>query len=163
METTQKLKDFLRKNKVRFEVITHPKRETAVQTAEVEHVPAWKFVKVVIGKVKGKDAMFVLPSSRRLDLFKITTALRTQDVRIEEEKEFPALFPDCEKGAMPPFGALYGLACYADAELESLKEIYFNAGSHKESIKMAFADYLKLAEAEIGDYSVRRSAGVKAS
>ncbi len=163
MKTGEKVKSFLSKKKARFEVISHPKRETAVQTAEAEHVPAWKFVKVVIGKVKGEDAMFVLPADRRLDLFKITTALGTRDVRIDEEQEFSDLFPDCEKGAMPPFGALYGLACYADAELENLKEIYFNAGSHKESIKMAFADYLRLAEAEIGDYSVPHSVGVKAS
>lgn len=149
-----KLYEFLKKKGVQFETIEHPKRWTAVETAVIEHVPPEAFAKVVIVKVKGKDAMFVIPANRRIDLLKLSYELGTEDLRVEEENEFQDIFTDSAKGAMPPFGSLYGIPVYMDLALEDQNEIYFNAGSHTESIKMALKDYLVLAEAEIGDYSV---------
>jgi Ala-tRNA(Pro) deacylase len=154
MTASKKLISFLNKNEVPFQVITHPRRETACETAEAEFVLPSQFAKTVIVKVNGSDVLFVLPASRRLDLFKISEALRTKDVWVEEEKILKDIFPDCEKGAMPPFGVLYGLATYADVELENQKEIDFNAGSHRECVRVSMADFLRLAEAEIGDYSL---------
>ncbi len=154
MTTSKKLMSFLKNNNVPYQVITHPRRETACETAVAELVQPSQFAKAVVVKVRGFDVLFVLPASRRLDLFKVSEALLTKDVWVEEERVLKDLFPDCEKGAMPPFGVLYGLATYADVELENQKEIDFNAGSHRESIRVAISDFLRLAEAEIGDYSV---------
>lgn len=154
MTTSKKLVSFLEKNGAPFQVITHPKRETARDTAVAEYVSPSQFAKAVVVKVKGRDALFVLPASRRLDLFKVSDALRTKDLWVEEEEDFANLFPDCERGAMPPFGSLYGLATYVDVALENEKEVDFNAGSHRECIRVSVADFLRLAEAEIGDYSV---------
>lgn len=154
MTTGFKLHEFLKNEGVPFEVIGHPRRWTALDTAVSEHVLPQTFAKVVMVKIKGKDAMFVIPADRQIDLFKLRYAFDTEDLHMEEESEFQDIFTDSEKGAMPPFGFLYGIAVYGDAALEEQDAIVFNAGSHTESIKMALKDYLVLAEAELGDYSV---------
>ncbi len=156
MTTGFKLHEFLKNEGVAFEVISHPKRWSALDTAVSEHVLPREFAKVVMVKIKGKDAMFVIPASREIDLFKLRYEFNTENLFIEEEYEFQDIFTDSEKGAMPPFGFLYGIPVYVDIALEEQDEIVFNAGSHTESIKMAIKDYLVLAEAELGDYSVPR-------
>lgn len=151
-----KLHRFLKEEGVLFEVMAHPKRETAIQTAEVENIPAALFAKAVVVKIRGKDVLFVIPSNHRLDLFKLQFQFGTKDLRVEEEEEFVDIFTDSEKGAMPPFGCLYGLPTCVEAELVSRHNIFFNAGSHCETVKMSMEDYLRLAVAQIGDYSVPR-------
>lgn len=151
-----KVTDYLEEKRVNFDVIFHPRRYTALETAEAEHVGGYDVAKVVMVKAGGRDTMFVIPANRRLSPLKVGFELGTQDVGIEEERDFASLFPNCEKGAMPPIGPMYGIPCYVDVELVANKDIVFNAGSHEESVKMAMKDYLMLAEAEIGDYSVPR-------
>ena len=154
MKATLRLKDYLKKNEVKFNIIPHLRTFTALETASAEKAPQWEVAKVVMVKIRDKDTMFVIPADRQVDLFKLSAELGTDDIHVEEEKEFEDLFPDCEQGAMPPFGALYHIPCYVDVAFENHKEIFFNAGSHEESIQLAMKDYLRLAEAEIGDYSV---------
>ncbi|HLD50004.1 MAG TPA: YbaK/EbsC family protein [bacterium] len=154
MELPKKLTKFLKKHKVFYEVQVHPETFTALETAEAEHVSGRQLVKAVMVKADGKDVMVVLPSNRNVDLFKLSTALGKLDVRIEEEVEFKELFPDCEAGAMPPFGKMYGIPCYADESLSDEDQIYFNAGNHWETIKVSTADFLRVSKAVTGDFSV---------
>ncbi len=154
MELPKRLIKFLRKHKVDFDVQVHTQTFTASQTAEAEHVSGKKVAKAVMVKAGGVDTMIVLPASRTVDLFKLSTALGTQDVRVEGEKEFVDLFPDCEAGAMPPFGKLYGLPCLLDRSLRDADDLYFNAGNHWETVRIAAADFLRLSKAVLGDFSV---------
>lgn len=154
MHLPKRLVDFLQKNKVYYQVQVHPQTFTALETAEVEHISGKSLAKVVMVKAAGKTAMVVLPASRVIDLLKLSAALGTQDVSIETEKEFKDLFPDCELGAMPPFGKVYGIPCYADESLSKEKEIYFNAGNHEETIKISTADFFRVVNASKGDFSV---------
>lgn len=156
MATITRLADLLNKRGISYEVISHTKRYTALETAEAEHIPGHWVAKAVIAKIDGKDAMFVIPADTKLDFFKIQYALGVQNIQLEEEFEFENLFPDCERGAMPPIGPLYQIPCYIDAELVGHDEIIFNAGNHEESIRMPMKDYLLIAEAEIGDFAVPR-------
>ncbi len=154
MELPKKLTKFLKRHKVYYEIQVHPRTVTASETAQVEHVSGKKLAKAVMVKADGKDAMVVLPSTRNVDLFKLGAALGKLDVRIEEEVEFKDLFPDCEAGAMPPFGKMYGIPCYADQSLSEEEELYFNAGNHLETIKVFTADFLRVSKAVVGDFSV---------
>lgn len=147
---------YLDLKKIPYEILHHPRRETAIQTAEVEHIPAYRMVKVVMVRLGDQDAMFLIPADRVLDLFKVGFALDTKDIYVEGEREFRMLFPDCETGAMPPIGSLYGVPCYMDVALEDEPEVYFNAGSHEDLIRMKSRDFIQLAGAEIGDYSIPR-------
>ena len=143
MELPIKLTKFLKKHKVHYQVQVHPETFTASQTAQVEHVPGRMFAKVVMAKAEGKDVMVVLPSTRNVDLLKLSSAMGKLDVRIEDEVEFKDLFPDCETGAMPPFGKAYGVPCYADESLYEEDDLCFNAGNHLETIKVSTADFFR--------------------
>lgn len=154
MSIPTKLAKFLKRHKVYYQIQVHPETFTGSETAQAEHISGKKLAKVVMVKAEEKDLMVVVPSNRTVDLFKLTVAFGTNNVRIEEEKEFKDLFPDCETGAMPPIGKIYGLPCYVDQSLCEEDEIYFNAGNHWETIKVYTQDFFRVSKAVIGDFSV---------
>ncbi len=154
MTLSTKLTKFLKRHKVYYQIQFHPETFTSSETAQAEHISGKKLAKVVMVKVDKKDVMVVVPSNRTVDLLKLSTALGTNNVRIEEEKEFKDLFPDCEPGAMPPFAKLYGLPCYVDKSLCGENEISFNAGNHLETLKIYTLDFLRVSKAIAGDFSV---------
>ena len=141
----KKLKDFLDTHGVKYVVISHSRAYTAQEIAASAHVPGKELAKTVMVKVDGKLAMVVMPASRSInfDLLKKQTGAST--VHLADEKEFMQKFPDCEVGAMPPFGNLYGVDVYVSERLAEDKEIAFNAGSHTELIRLPYADFVALA------------------
>lgn len=149
-----KLTKFLKRNKIYYQVVVHPPAFTAAETAASEHVSRKALAKVVMAKVDEKNVMLILPASHTVDLLKLSNALGKLNVRIEEEDEFKALFPDCETGAMPPVGRIYHLPCYADKSLLTSKEIYFNAGSHTYSIRIWTDDFRRIMKGHIKDFAV---------
>ena len=154
MSISKKLERFLDRHKVNYEIVSHPAAFTSCETAEAEHVSGREIAKIVMVKAGGRDVMTVIPGHCTLDLLKLSALLGAADLRIEEQKEFEELFGDCEAGAMPPFGKLYGLPCYADRSLENGEFVYFNAGNHRESVRLAIEDFLRISKAEIGDFAV---------
>ena len=154
MYLTPKLVRYLNQRGIPYEIISHPVSYTALKTAEAEHKDSRIVAKVVMVEVDGGDMMFVLPADRKLDREKIVFAFGAETVLLEEEKDFREYFPDCETGAMPPFGRLYGIPCCIDMNLAKQHEIIFNAGSHTEGVKMKMKDYLMLMQPQIGDYSI---------
>ncbi len=151
----QKLRNFLDEQGVRYVLIVHSPAYTAQEIAASAHIPGKKLAKTVMAKVDGQMTMFVLPATYHLDLDKCKTALNAREVELATEEEFKYLFPECEIGAMPPFGNLYGLPVYACKELAENDEIAFNAGSHRELIKLPFKDFERLAKPEILDVSMK--------
>jgi Ala-tRNA(Pro) deacylase len=149
-----KLLKLLKKHKVDYEVLMHPETWTASETAERGHLPGREVAKVVMVKIKGSDAMVVIPSCNTVDLLKLSVGCGSSDIRVEDEKEFEDLFPDCETGAMPPFGKLYHLPCFVDESLKEVPEIIFRACTHRESLRIATEDFLRIVKAESGDFSV---------
>lgn len=154
MMIPRKLTQFLKKNKVYYQVLVHPPAFTSPETAHAGHIPGKALAKVVMAAVGGTDAMVVVPSNRTVDMFKLSTALGTNDVHIEEEKEFKDLFRDCELGAMPPFGPLYHMPCYVDEGLKENKRLYFNAGNHEGCLEISTEDFLRVVKGIVGDFSV---------
>jgi Ala-tRNA(Pro) deacylase len=75
------------------------------------------------------------------------------NLKLSSVDEFIARFPDCELGAMPPFGNLYGLPVYVAQSLADEPEIAFNAGTHREVIKMSYADFANLVEPRVLDFA----------
>lgn len=144
MTCPSKLTDYLEKQGVPCERMEHPEAFTAQQTAQAEHVPGRMQVKVVMVKVDGVEAMTVMPSTHRLNLDQLKKLLGAQEVRLMTEQEFGKLFPDCEVGAMPPFGNLYDVPLYVDQSLSESEYVVFNAGSHHESMKISFREYERL-------------------
>ena len=140
----QKLKDYLDQNEVEYVTISHSPAYTAQRIAEVAHIPGRELAKTVIVKIDDKYAMAVLPASRRVDLRHLQEALGADEVVLASEREFKELFPDCEVGAMPPFGNLYDMGVYVAEQLTEDEEIAFNAGSHTELVRMSYSDFANL-------------------
>lgn len=129
----------------------HERTLTAHETAEAAHVSRALFAKTVMIKVNGELAMVVMPAAYRADLTRLARALGEGELAVElaEETEFRNAFPDCEVGAMPPFGHLYDMPVYVDSRLARQDQITFNAGTHTEAVSMPYKEFEKLAEPEM--------------
>jgi Ala-tRNA(Pro) deacylase len=149
----QKLKEFLDRERVKYVTITHSPAFTAHEIAAAAHVPERELAKTVVVHLDGKTAMAVLPADLKIILDDLREAAGVGQARFATEDEFKRLFPDCEIGAMPPFGNLYGLDVYAATALAKDQEIAFNAGSHTELIKMAYDDFARLARPRLVSFT----------
>ncbi len=141
-----KLKEFLDENNVRYVTVSHSPAYTAQEIAAKAHLPGKEIAKTVLVKVDGKLAMAVLPGSFKIDFENLKKVLGSDSVRLADENEFIDKFPDCEVGAMPPFGNLYGVDVFVANSLAEDEEIAFNACSHSQLIKMSYSDYEKLVK-----------------
>lgn len=141
-----KIKEFLDTNKVKYVLIQHSPAYTAQEIAASAHITGKELAKTVMIKIEGKIAMAVLPASYKISFDQLKEALDVNDVKLANEQEFMDKFPDCEVGAMPPFGILYGLDVYVAESLAEDEEIAFNACSHTELIKMRFDDFEQLVK-----------------
>ena len=153
-----KLKAFLDENHVRYVSIRHSPAFTAQETAASAHIPGGELAKTVMVKIDGAMAMAVLAAPKRLDLELLRRAAGAKSVSLADEKEFDSAFPDCESGAMPPLGHLYGLKVYVDRPLREDRQIAFNAGSHAELIQMDYQDFERLAQPVVTSLSAERAA-----
>lgn len=148
-----RVRKYLISHGVGYKVEQHPLAYTAQEVAAAEHIPGHMFAKPVIVNADGKLIMTVLPANRLLDLEKVKSTLGSEDVRLAREEEFAPIFDDCERGAEPPFGNLYGLPTIVDVDLTT-EEIVFNAGSHTETMKIPTIEYLGLVHPEKADLAL---------
>ena len=149
----KKLKEFLDNNKIKYVAITHSSAYTAQEIAATAHIPGKELAKTVILKVDGKMIMAVLPASYKVDFELLKEATGTSNIRLADEHEFVDKFPECEPGAMPPFGNLYGVDVYVAKSLSEDEEIAFNAGTHTELIKLSYKDFERLVKPKIIEFS----------
>jgi Ala-tRNA(Pro) deacylase len=150
----QTLRDFLDKNKVKYVVISHSPAYTAQEIAASAHIPGHELAKSVVVRVDGELAMAVLPASSHVNLDLLAEALGVDHVELADEYQFRDRFGECELGAMPPFGNLYGMRVYVADELTVDDRIAFNAGSHTELIQLAFDDFERLVKPKIVRFAV---------
>jgi len=143
------LKQFLDSKQIKYIVISHSVAYTAQGIAALTHIPGKELAKTVIVKIDGILAMAVVPASRHVDLALLKSAAGAKTVELAVESDFKDHFPDCETGAMPPFGNLYQMLVFADEDLTHDKDIAFNAGTHRELIGMAWDDFDRLVKPTI--------------
>jgi Ala-tRNA(Pro) deacylase len=145
----KRLKDALDAQGIKYMLISHSPAYTAQEIAASAHIPGKEMAKTVIVRVDGRLMMVLLPASRQIDFQRLQEGLSATTAELASEEEFKGLCPDCELGAMPPFGPLYGVQVVVDGALALDEEIYFNAGSHRELLKMSFADFAKSVQPKI--------------
>lgn len=150
---TRKLKAYLDEANIRYLTIGHSSAYTSQEIAAAAHVSGKEFAKTVMIKIDGKLAMAVLPASCLIDFDSIKTVFKAKNVTLAREAEFKDCFPDCELGAMPPFGNLYGVSVYVADSLAEQKDIAFNAGSHNEVIILDYADYRRIVKPHVFNFS----------
>ncbi len=149
----RKLKEFLDREGVKYVSIVHSPAYTAQEVAASAHITGKEMAKTVIVELDGQMAMAVLPANRKIVLQDLREITGSDQVKFASEEEFRQKFPDCETGAMPPFGNLYGLEVFMAESLGGNKELAFNAGSHTEIIRMPFADFERLVQPKIVSFT----------
>ena len=155
----KKLKEYLDSHQVKYVTISHSPVYTTQEIAGSAHIPGKELAKTVMVKIDGKVAMAVLPASYRVDFDLLKKAAGASSVELASEKEFENMFPDCEIGAMSPFGNLYGMDVFVAASLAEDTEIAFNAGSHNELIRLSYKDFEGLVKPKIAKFSYKIGEG----
>lgn len=144
-----RLRALLEDQGVPHETVHHRFDYTAQEAAADTHTRGREFAKVVMLQVDGAPAMIVLPAHHRVDFARLHDELGAKQVRMCNEDEMRQLFPDCEVGAEPPFGNLYGVPVYLSDAMKDDLFITFNAGTHEDVIRMRLEDYVRLAKPRI--------------
>lgn len=147
MAIVERLRQLLDAQDVPHDVITFPKAYTAQQVAHNAHVTGRRLAKtLVLRDDTGFDFMVVVPAWRQFDANAVRAMTGRSGTRLENEVELQNLFPDCELGAMPPFGHLYGMPMFVDKCFSKEPDLYFEAGNHHELVRLRWSDYAKIAQ-----------------
>jgi Ala-tRNA(Pro) deacylase len=152
------LREYLDKHNIKYVVISHSPAYTAQGIAALSHVPGRELAKTVVVKLDGELTMAILPACFQADLGLLKRATNAKTVELAQEGEFKKYFPECETGAMPPFGNLYGIKVIADESLTKDKEIAFNACSHRELIRMLWDDFERLVKPKLARFAAGKTA-----
>ena len=144
MNIPARLENYLAEKHVPYMRSTHRLAYSAQGVAAAQHVAGWTVAKTVILKTENQFLMVVLPAPMKVDLHLLREQLPFSQLELADEWEFGRLFPDCQLGAMAPFGNLYGLPVYVEESLARQDEIVFNAGTHVDTIRMKYKDFDQL-------------------
>jgi Ala-tRNA(Pro) deacylase len=155
VECRDRLENYLRENQVRFEEHHHPRAVSAQEVAASEHVPGRMLAKTVMVLADREMVMLALPATYQVDLEKAAAALGVDEARLAEEEEFADSFLDCEVGAMPPFGNLYGVPVYVEKTLAEDETIVFRSGTHTETMSVSYSDFERLVEPTVAQFALR--------
>jgi Ala-tRNA(Pro) deacylase len=145
----RKLIEFLNGHKVKYVVSSHSVAYSAQETAASAHISGKELAKTVMVKIDGKMTMAVLPAAYKIDFNLLKEAAGAKKITLATEQEFADTFPECEVGAMPPFGNLYGVEVFVEASLVKNKEIAFRAGSHTELMRLSYKDFAELVKPKV--------------
>lgn len=154
MTCLERLEKYLRENGVEFKHMTHPPAFTAQEVAAAQHVSGNFLAKVVMAFVGDDMVMLVLPATYKINFQKLRSALGVEEARLAKEDDFADIFPDCQVGAMPPFGNLYEVPVYVDRTLADADEIVFDAGTHTDTLKVRYADWERLVKPTALDFAL---------
>jgi Ala-tRNA(Pro) deacylase len=149
------VQEFLRRANVPYTVFQHPLAYTAQEEAAVTHVPGRDWAKTVICFADGEPIQAVVPADRAVNLDDLAALTGASAIRLAREDELEWLYPDCERGGMPPLGPLYHQRVFVDQALAAELDVVFNAGTHTDAVCMRFADFFAIAQPVVGRFAER--------
>lgn len=151
MTLSNRLRRFLQDEAADYRLLSHADAYAAQRVAAAVHVPGRQMAKpVVVRDAGGELMMVVLPATERLHLPTLALAVGHASLSLVDERELTDLFPDCEVGAVPPFGSLYGLPVYVDSCLREQPELFFQGGDHREVVAMRWPEFERLCRPVVG-------------
>lgn len=153
MSIAERIRSFLEEHDIQYDHHRHDPVYTAQEVAAADHVPGREMAKTVVMTNGERFVMAVLPATRRVDVDRFREAVGDEGFRLAEEDEFEDLFPGCETGAMPPFGSLYDVPVLVDQTLRQDETITFNAGTHADTITVAYSEFEDVEEPGVADFS----------
>ena len=148
-----RLDEFLNERQVPFQRLHHAPAYTANRVAQALHVPGREMAKSVLVRTAQGYVLTVLPATHRVDLDRLRQDLHEGDIDLASEAEMERIFPDCERGAMPPFGSLYDLPTLVDESLAEDDQIVFEGQDHEEAIRMSYRDFEAVEHPRMGHFA----------
>ena len=152
------LDEFLTKARIPYTTFRHAPAFTAMHAAAVSHVPGSSWAKTVVCFADGEAVLAVVPAHYTVDFDRLRELIGTEALRLATTREIAELYPDCEEGAMPPFGGLYLQRVFVEECFVGDPEMVFNAGTHIDCIRMHYGDFVDLARPVVGRFSRPRHA-----
>lgn len=149
----KKMKELLDDNGIKYVTFQHSPAYTALEIAQAAHIPGKNLAKIVMLKIDDRIAMAVVPASHQVNIESLKGVANANKIELASEQEFKGMFPDCEVGAMPPFGNLYGMNVFVSEALAEDEAIVFNAGTHTELVGLAYRDFERLVKPKLGSFS----------
>ena len=140
----ERIQEYLRQNHVPFLRYWHPRAVTAQEVAQSLDITGYRVAKSVIVLADARLWICLISAPDTLDLDRLKELLGADEVRLATEAEFARHFPDCESGAEPPFGQLYGLQVLLDESLSAAEDLLLRAGSHEEALELSVEDFIAL-------------------
>jgi Ala-tRNA(Pro) deacylase len=150
----QLMREYLDSHDVKYVLISHSPAFTALEIASSAHIPGKELAKTVMVEIDDRIAMAVLPAPQKVDLELLREAAGAERVALAKEDAFRDRFPECDVGAMPPFGNLYDMDVYVADSLTEDEEIAFNAGSRTELVRLAYRDFERLVQPRVMRFAV---------
>jgi Ala-tRNA(Pro) deacylase len=152
MAIPRSIEHFLGDQQVAYSVLHHRPAYTAQEEAANAHVPGRQWAKTVACFADDRPILAVVPAPSLVDVDRLREVTGAKKIRLASEPEFARMFPDCETGAMPPLGPLYGQPVFVDRHLAAADEVVFDAGSHSEAIKVRYKDFARVVQPTVGDF-----------
>lgn len=138
---------------IAFEELEHPEAFTSQEVAHQEHTSGHRVAKVVVAMVDDNPFELILPASRHVDLERVRMVLGAQKVRLASEEEMARFFTDCEVGAVPPLRHWEGVGVLMDRSLTIAGDILFQAGTHRDAVRLNFRDWYEMVKPQVGSFS----------
>jgi Ala-tRNA(Pro) deacylase len=145
--------DFLRRERVPYTIFAHRAAYTAQQEAEVSHVRGQHWAKIVVCFADSEPIQAILPAHLMVDLERLGALVQARTVRLASEAEMAGMYPECELGAMPPFGPIYKQRVFVDKSLVGDPEMVFNAGTHTDAVCMHYDDFAEIVRPTVGTFA----------
>ena len=152
------LRSYLEQMGVRYRWLRHDATYTAQELAQSEHVSGKQVVKPVVVEADGRFVLCALPAALYIDMDRLKQELRVSEAHLADEQAMQELFGDCELGAEPPIGRIFGLPTLMDDSLQTQQEVLFQAGTHQDAVAMSLQDYLRTAQPMVAHFAERRQA-----
>jgi Ala-tRNA(Pro) deacylase len=137
-----------------YEAFHHPRAFTAQEEAAVTHTPGRQWAKTVVCLLDDEPVLAVVPADRVVDIERLRQVAGAKTGRLASEREFAWMYPDCEVGAMPPFGPLYHQRVFVDRALSRMPDVLFNAGTHVDGVKTSFRSFCEMVNPVIAEFTV---------
>ena len=149
------VQEYLRQANIAYTVLPHDPAYSAQEDAALTHIPGRHWAKTVVYFADGEPVQAVIPADRVVSLERLLSIAGSSAMRLARDEELDWLYPECERGAMPPFGPLYRQRVFVDATLAAVREVVFNAGTHIDAVCLRYEDFAMLTEAVVGSFSER--------
>lgn len=153
MPIPRSIEELLAGRHLAYSVIHHPTAYTAREEAVAAHIPGREWAKTVVCLADDDPILAVVPAVTRVDIGRLRDVTGARDLRLASEREFERLFRDCELGAMPPLGPLYGPSVFIDRSLTDGHDIAFEAGSHSDAVRVKYDDFARVVHPTVGDFA----------